>query len=498
MATRLISLKEIQAQLERCDLIRQQLGDQKKYMIQTFGCQQNTNDSEKLKGLLVRMGFHETEVKEEADLILINTCSVRENANDRFFGNLGNWKALKANKPSLIVGVCGCMMKQEEIVQKIRNSYPFVDLLFSPSDLYRFPELLLRRLQGQKKVYEVSDDDLVYEGVPVEHERKYRALVTIMYGCNNYCSFCIVPKTRGRERSRAQKDIVKEVKDLVAKGFSEVMLLGQNVNSYGKDLKQEDGQGLFVDLMEELARDTGIKRLRFMTPHPKDISSKLLDIMAKYPNIERHLHLPIQCGSDSLLKRMRRPYTVEKYMNIVREAKEKIPGLSITTDIIVGFPGETEEEFQGTLDVVKAVGYDSSFTFMYSPRPGTPAAKFENQIPQSMVSERFNRLIEVQNASCLARNQERVGRVGLVLVEGLSDHKSDMLSGRYSDGHLINFSVPSSILPVGVQPDSEAFTLWANEQEGKFLPVLVTQAKSFSLEGRYLTEEEVQNYEITL
>lgn len=487
MATRLVSLKEVQNQLEKCDLIRQQLGTSQKYMMQTFGCQQNTSDSEKISALLKRMGFSETDIREEADLFVINTCSVRENANDRFFGHLGILKNIKSEKRNTIICVCGCMMKQEEVVEKIRNSYPCVDVLFSPSDLYRFPELLLRRLQGQKRVYEVSDDDLVYEGLPIQHDRKYRALVTIMYGCNNHCSFCIVPKTRGRERSRKQSDIVSEVKELVKQGYSEIMLLGQNVNSYGNDLEKDQHQGNFVDLLEELARDSGAKRIRYMSPHPKDVNSALIDVIAKYPNIERHIHLPIQSGSDNLLRRMRRPYSIKKYMSIVDEARSKIPGLAITTDIIVGFPGETEEDFQATLDAVARVRFDSSFTFMYSPRPGTPAAKYKDQIAQDVVSERFSRLLDLQNQCCLERNQERLGMVGEVLIEGISDHKANMLTGRFSDGHLINFSVNSSFLPADFIMNDENFTKWANSLEGKFADVKVLKAKSFSLEGELVS-----------
>lgn len=481
MATVHIQPEEIIRQLQICGEIRAQFTERKKYFIQTFGCQQNDNDSEKLGGLLSRMGYEAVETREEADLLLINTCSVRENAVDRFFGNLGILKPLKKDNPKIIIATCGCMMKQPEVVERIQRSYPFVDLIFSPNDLYRFPELLQRRLSGTRRVYDITMDDTVAEGLPVLHDRKFRALCTIMYGCNNFCTYCIVPYTRGRERSRNAEEILTELKALAEQGYSEVMLLGQNVNSYGKDLEEPM---TFAQLLGLLARESGIRRIRYMTSHPKDLSPELIDVMAQYENIERHIHLPLQSGSDRVLKRMNRHYTLEHYMEIVRLAKEKIPGVGLSTDIIVGFPGETEEDFQATLDAVAAVGYDSAFTFQYSPRPGTPAANWEDQVPASVVSERFDRLVALQNKNSLFANEARLGMVGEVLIEGLSDHNPNMFTGRYSDNHLINFSCPEEVwrnLPGKPQTVAEAGRL----MEGKFAMVKATEAKAFSLQGEW-------------
>ena len=451
------------------------------YFIMTFGCQLNENDSQKMAGELQEMNYVKAERVEDADFVIINTCSVRENADDRFYGNLGRMKTLRQTKPDLLVAVCGCMMKIEEHVDKIRRSYPFVDLIFGPSYIYRLPELLWRRLQGSKRVYDVGEEDLIAEGVHVVHERKHRALCTISYGCNNYCTFCIVPYTRGRERSRKASDVLAEVKSLADQGFSEVMLLGQNVNSYGLDIPEEERID-FADLMALICEQTSLKLLRFMTPHPKDISLKLLDVMAKYPQIEQHLHLPLQSGSDRILRKMNRRYTAEHYMNIIEEARKRMPDLAVSTDIIVGFPGETEEDFQATLDIVAKVGYDSAYTFQYSPRIGTPAAILEEQISQDVVTARFDRLIAVQNENSLKANEARVGRTLKVLIEGVSDHRKDMLTGRASDNHLINFSISDELKSAYGFEGMSDDTIGA-ELEGCFAMVDVTSARTFSLEG---------------
>lgn len=454
------------------------------YYIQTFGCQLNDHDSENLAGLLEEMGFVAAGTPEEADLFLLNTCSIRENADQRFYGHLGQAKKWRQSKRELIVIVCGCMMKIDEHVDKIRRSYPFVDIIFGPQDIYRFPELLFRRLTGSRRIYDIGDQDVIAEGLAVVHERKHRALCTIMYGCNNFCSYCIVPYTRGRERSRDVEAIVAEVQQLAAEGFSEVMLLGQNVNSYGLDLPKisEKRENNFAALLEKLCLETSIPRLRFMTSHPKDISIELLDVMATYPQIERHLHLPLQSGSDRILKKMRRSYTVERYRKMVAEARQRLPQLSFSTDIIVGFPSETEEDFQGTLEMVREVGYDSAFTFMYSPRYGTPAALLEEQIPADVMQERFERLIELQNHNALVSNQKRVGKRYEVLIEGLSEHSGARLTGRCSDAHLINFSIPDSLLADERWQGLSAEELGA-KLEGHFAVVEVTEAKTFSMLG---------------
>lgn len=454
------------------------------YFIMTFGCQLNENDSQKMAGQLQEMNYYRVDNVEEADFVIINTCSVRENADDRFYGNLGRMKTLKQTKPDLMVAVCGCMMKIDEHVDKIRRSFPYVDLIFGPSDIYRMPELLWRRLQGSKRVYDVGEEDLIAEGVHIVHERKHRALCTISYGCNNFCTFCIVPYTRGRERSRRAADVIAEVKTLAEQGFSEVILLGQNVNSYGLDISEEERID-FASLLSLICEQTSMRLIRFMTPHPKDISMELLDVMAKYPQIERHLHLPLQSGSDRILRKMNRRYTAAHYLNIIEEARKRIPELAISTDIIVGFPGETEEDFQATLDVVKEVAYDSAYTFQYSPRIGTPAALQAEQVPQELVTERFDRLIALQNENSLRANEARLGRTYELLIEGVSDNRVDMLSGRASDNHLINFSIPDELKSaLGLEGMTDEAI--GSQLEGRFARVKVIAARTFSLEGELL------------
>lgn len=481
VSTQYVSAREALRQAEFIEENRELLGSGKLFHIMTFGCQLNDNDSEKLAGLLEAMGMEKTELAERADLILINTCSVRENAAGRFFGNLGIIKNMKRDKPDMLVGVCGCMMKQEVHVDRIRRSYPFVDLLFGPQDIYRFPELLNRRLQGTRRVYDVGEADVVAEGVPIRRERKYRALCTIMYGCNNFCSYCIVPYARGRERSRRQPEVIAELKALADEGYSEVMLLGQNVNSYGKDLPQSEEQGDFVDLLTEAAMKSGLKRIRFMTSHPKDVSPALIDTMARFPNIERHLHLAVQSGSDRILKAMNRKYTAEHFLSLVHEARTKIPGISISTDIIVGYPGESEEDFKATLDLVREAAFDQAFMFQYSPRPGTPAAKLE-EIPAEVMTDRFNRLVELQNENSLRSYQALLNTEQEVLIEGLSDHAGTFFTGRDSASHLINFSVPEEVFSeLGLEEAS-----WSERGEaleGRFAKVRVTEAKTFSSQG---------------
>lgn len=479
---RLVKPNELDRQMDFANDIKSMNSDPRTYFILTFGCQLNTNDSQKMAGQLTNMNYVLADSMQEADFIIINTCSVRENADDRFYGNLGRIKNLRQAKPDLLVAVCGCMMKIEEHVDKIRRSYPFVDLIFGPSDIYRLPELLWRRLQGSKRVYDVGEADLIAEGVHVVHERKHRALCTISYGCNNFCTFCIVPYTRGRERSRRPGDVLAEVIQLAKEGFSEVMLLGQNVNSYGLDIPEEDRID-FADLLTAICEQSEIRLIRFMTSHPKDISLKLLDVMATYPQIERHLHLPLQSGSTRILKKMNRRYTAEHYLSIVAEARSRMPDLAISTDIIVGFPGETEEDFQQTLDIVGEVAYDSAYTFQYSPRIGTPAALQEEQIPQAVVSERFDRLIALQNENSLKSNEAKVGRTLQVLIEGASDHRVDMLTGRSSDNSLINFAFPPE-LRSSYKLDGLSDCQLGAKLEGRFALVEVTNARTFSLEGR--------------
>lgn len=454
---------------------------QKTYFIQTFGCQLNDHDSETLAAQIEDMGFVAADSWENADFLIFNTCSIRENADQKFFGHLGRTKKQRSSNKDMLVAVCGCMMKIDEHVEKVKQSYPFVDLMFGPEDIYRLGELMLRRLSGSRKVYDFSNEDVIVEGLSVVHERKHRALVTIMYGCNNFCTYCIVPYTRGRERSRKAEDIIREVKQLHEEGFGEVMLLGQNVNSYGTDGKNHSETSCsFAELLRRICTETGIRRVRFMTSHPKDISLELLDVMAAYPQIERHLHLPMQSGSDRILKKMNRHYDSEQYLNIVSEAKKRLPEISLTTDIIVGFPGETEDDFNATLRVVEEVGFDSAFTFQYSPRHGTPAALLDEQVNEEVMTERFGRLVDLQNENSLRANQARLGKSFEVLIEGVSDHLEQRFTGRASDFHLINFTISEELRSkYGLRQYNEVEL--GNWLEGKFCRVKITEAKTFSL-----------------
>lgn len=464
---------------------RQSTGFTRRYFIQTYGCQLNENDSEQIAGQLDRMGYIPAGEMREADLLILNTCSVRENADDRLFGNLGIVKNMRRDKPDLVVAVCGCMMKQDEHVARIRRSYPFVNIVFGPQDVYRLPELLYTHLSERRRVFEVGADDTIAEGLPIHRARKFRALVSIMFGCNNFCTYCIVPYTRGRERSRHAADILAEIRQLADSGYKEVMLLGQNVNSYGQDLPPEEltGQpGNFADLLEAVAGIRGLRRIRFMTSHPKDISDRLLEVIGLYENIEPHLHLPLQSGSNRILKLMNRHYTREQYLEIINKARQLRPGLAITTDLIVGFPGETEEDFADTLDLMDKVRFDSAFTFQYSRRSGTPAARMTEQVPPDVVRERFERLLAMQNSHSLAANQVMIGQTAEILIEGISDTADDILSGRTASGKLINLTIPPSVqLPAAARLESGLPD--GTFLEGQLAMVRLIKAKTFSIEG---------------
>lgn len=443
------------------------------YSIRTYGCQLNESDSEKMAGMLDEMGLCEAKENETPDLVMLNTCSVRENAEDRLFGNLGIFKSDKKANKDMIIIVCGCMMKVQENVDKIKKSFPYVDLVFDPQQIHLFPVLLRNSLRGKKQLVNISSEDYIADDslVPVSRKRKFRALVPIMYGCNNFCTYCIVPTTRGRERSRDFDSIIKELKELAAAGYKEVMLLGQNVNSYGKG--NEDGK-TFPDLLRATAEIEGFTSVRFMSSHPKDISDEVIEIMATYDNVEKHLHLPVQSGSDRILKLMNRPYTIKDYLRIVDLFREKVPGGSISTDIIVGFPGETEEDFVQTLEVVKAAKYDSAFTFQYSIRPGTKAATMPDQIPHDVVTERFGRLLEIQNELAFNSNKMKVGKTESVLIEGESSTAPDILTGRTRSNHLINFTIPEELKIPGMS---------SNDYEGKMCKVKFTNARPYSVDG---------------
>ncbi len=403
----------------------------------TFGCQMNARDSEKLLGVLEQIGYQEETNEEEADFVIYNTCTVRENANMRVYGRLGQLNRVKKQKPHMLIGLCGCMMQEPEVVEKIKKSYRFVDLIFGTHNIYKFAELIVTRLESQRMVIDIwKDTDKIVEDLPSERKFSFKSGVNIMFGCNNFCSYCIVPYVRGRERSRNPEDIIREIQGLVADGVVEVMLLGQNVNSYGKTLEHPM---TFAQLLTEIEKIEGLERIRFMTSHPKDLSDELIEVMKHSKKICKHLHLPVQSGSTEILKKMNRRYTKEQYLELVRKIKEAVPDISLTTDIIVGFPGETEEDFLETMDVVKKVRYDSAFTFIYSKRTGTPAAAMENQVPEDVVKARFDRLLkEVQSISAEVCSVHE-GTTQSVLVEAVNDHDPALVTGRLSNNILVHF-----------------------------------------------------------
>lgn len=403
----------------------------------TFGCQMNARDSEKLLGVLEQIGYQEETNEEEADFVIYNTCTVRENANMRVYGRLGQLNRVKKQKPHMLIGLCGCMMQEPEVVEKIKKSYRFVDLIFGTHNIYKFAELIVTRLESQRMVIDIwKDTDKIVEDLPSERKFSFKSGVNIMFGCNNFCSYCIVPYVRGRERSRNPEDIIREIQGLVADGVVEVMLLGQNVNSYGKTLEHPM---TFAQLLTEIEKIEGLERIRFMTSHPKDLSDELIEVMKHSKKICKHLHLPVQSGSTEILKKMNRRYTKEQYLELVRKIKEAVPDISLTTDIIVGFPGETEEDFLETMDVVKKVRYDSAFTFIYSKRTGTPAAAMENQVPEDVVKDRFDRLLkEVQSISAEVCSVHE-GTTQSVLVEAVNDHDPALVTGRLSNNILVHF-----------------------------------------------------------
>ena len=421
------------------ELVRQLEGQKGRRLtacIQTFGCQMNARDSEKLLGILEQVGFVESE-REDADLVLYNTCTVRDNANQKVYGRLGYLNNLKKKNPDMLVALCGCMMQEPEVVAKIKKSYPFVDLIFGTHNIFKLAELLYERLQRKKMVIDIWDAaETIVEELPVERKYPFKSGVNIMFGCNNFCSYCIVPYVRGRERSRRPEDILAEIRRLAADGVVEIMLLGQNVNSYGKNLEQPM---TFAQLLRQVGEIEEIKRIRFMTSHPKDLSEELIQAMKETPKVCRHLHLPLQSGSTRILQEMNRRYTKEQYLALVDRIRQAIPEISLTTDIIVGFPGETEEDFAETMDVVRQVRFDSAFTFIYSKRTGTPAAAMEHQVLQSAVKDRFARLLrEVQTISAEVCGRD-AGTVQKVLAESVDDHQEGFLTGRLDNNLIVHF-----------------------------------------------------------
>ena len=402
----------------------------------TFGCQMNEKDSEKLLGILETMGYRETDT-EDADILLFNTCTVRENANTKLYGHLGQVKKMKERNPHMMIGLCGCMMQEPHVIQKIKESYPFVDIVFGTHNIFKLAELLKNRVDSGSMIVDIwKDTDQIVEDLPSDRKFSFKCGVNIMYGCNNFCSYCIVPYVRGRERSRKPEDILKEIRQVVSEGVKEVMLLGQNVNSYGKTLEQPM---TFAELLREVEKVEGLERIRFMTPHPKDLSDELIEVMAESEKICSHMHLPMQSGSSRLLQKMNRHYTKEQYLDLAQKIKDRIPGVSFTTDIIVGFPGETEEDFEDTLDVVRKVGFDSAFTYVYSKRTGTPAAAMEDQVDPEVVKERFPRLLALLKETAAANCKEKLGAVERVLIEEVNTHEEGMVTGRLENNLLVHF-----------------------------------------------------------
>ena len=432
----------------------------KTYHITTFGCQMNEHDSETIAGMLAEKGFEAAPERDEADVVIFNTCSVRENADKRFFGTLGQLKKRKERDREFTVCVCGCMMQQQHIIDDIKSKFPWVDVIFGTHNIHQFPELLDKLIQEKKKQINVWEDGgEIVEGLPAKRLYRHKAFVNIMYGCNNFCTYCIVPYTRGRERSRKPEDILREVRNLVADGVREITLLGQNVNSYRGDENTD-----FADLIYMLNEIEGLERIRFMTSHPKDLSDKLIQAYVDCEKLCKFIHLPVQCGSSRVLQRMNRKYSREDYLELIRKLRAAVPEITISTDIIVGFPGETEEDFRETLSLVAEVEYDSAFTFLYSIRKGTPAEKYEDQIPEEVKHERFNRLVDLVNEISAKKNAAYVGRVEKVLVEGYSQKTAMAYSGRTDGFKLINFEGTEDMV-------------------GKIIDVKVTAGKTFSLEG---------------
>ena len=413
------------------------------FHIETFGCQMNARDSEKLTGILEASGFTETDT-EEADFVLYNTCTVRDNANQRVYGRLGYLNRIKQKNPAMMIALCGCMMQEETVVEKIKKSYRFVDIIFGTHNIFKLAELISERMDEKKMVVDIwKETDRIVEELPTDRKYPFKSGVNIMFGCNNFCSYCIVPYVRGRERSRNPQDIVGEIRRLVADGVVEVMLLGQNVNSYGKNLEEPM---TFAKLLQEVEAIDGLRRIRFMTSHPKDLSDELIEVMKNSDKICHHLHLPLQSGSSRILKAMNRRYTKEQYLELVEKIRAAVPDISLTTDIIVGFPGETEEDFSETMDVVRRVRFDSAFTFIYSRRTGTPAAAMEDQIPEDVVKNRFDRLLsEVQAVSAEVCGRD-VHTVKSVLVEELDDHVEGFVTGRLDNNTIVHFKGDRSLI----------------------------------------------------
>jgi tRNA-2-methylthio-N6-dimethylallyladenosine synthase len=438
------------------------IGIGKKFLIQTHGCQANEADTEVIKGMLISQKFEETSILEEADLVLINTCAVREGAENKVFGELGRLKSFKRVNPNLIIAVAGCMSQEEATVERILSTYKHVDIVFGTHNISKFLEYLNYVMKENKKIIEVfSEEGHITEHLPHARDHRYKAWVNIMFGCDEFCTYCIVPYTRGKERSRRKEYIIEEVKDLIKRGYKEITLLGQNVNSYGLDFQNYNYS--FADLLEDLS-NLDISRIRFQTSHPKDFSDELIDVISRKSNVMSHIHLPVQSGSNKVLKKMNRKYTKEQYLDLVDRIYKNIPNVSLTTDIIVGFPTETEEDFQETMDLVRKSNFEGAFTFIYSRRKGTPAATYESDITEEIARDRLHRLNELVNEGYKRGNERFADKVVKVLVEGCSKKNPEVLSGRTENNKLVN--------------------LKANKETiGKIVEVKITEAKTWSLKG---------------
>ncbi|MBR0408267.1 MAG: tRNA (N6-isopentenyl adenosine(37)-C2)-methylthiotransferase MiaB [Clostridia bacterium] len=456
-----VSEEEMAAQRQFAEEFKQLSGRPQTYYIVTYGCQMNAHDSEKLAGMLEDMGMTAAPAKEEADFVLHNTCCIRDNAERKALGNVTWLKEVKRERPDMLIGVCGCMVQEPGMAEKILRQYPFVDVAFGTGNIHKLPELLYRAAETRRRVVAVPEEQsTLIEGLPIRRESPFQAYVTIMYGCNNFCSYCIVPYVRGRERSRAADDIVREVEQLQKQGVKEIMLLGQNVNSYGNDMP---GGVTFPQLLRRVS-EMGIPRIRFMTSHPKDLSDELIEEMASNPALCRHLHLPVQSGSNAILQAMNRKYTRESYLEKVEKIRKAAPDVGLTTDIIVAFPGETGQDFEDTMDLVRTVGYDSAFTFIYSPRVGTRAAEMPCRIDPALATERIERLIALQEEMTQKRFAEMIGSTESVLVTGQSKRNETQFTGKTSRNISVNFEGRADMI-------------------GQIIPVKITAASKTTLKG---------------
>ncbi|WP_312070494.1 tRNA (N6-isopentenyl adenosine(37)-C2)-methylthiotransferase MiaB [Anaerotignum propionicum] len=440
------------------DAFETETGKKKKFFSLAMGCQMNAHDSEKLEGMLDKMGYERTDEETDADFIIYNTCCVRENAEQKVYGKLGWLKHYKKDKPDTVIALCGCMMQQDSVIKTLRQKYRHVDIVFGTYNLYKLPELMNTRMESGDTIYDIwQEQEEIVEDLPSIRHFPYKAAVNIMFGCNNFCTYCIVPYVRGRERSREAEDIIAEVKKLAADGVKEIMLLGQNVNSYGKNLSEPVS---FAKLLRMVNDVEGIERIRFMTSHPKDLSDELIEAMKDCPKVCKSLHLPVQAGSSEILRRMNRNYTKESYLETVGKIKEAMPDITLSTDIIVGFPGETEEDFQETLDVIRKVGYTTAYTFIYSKRTGTPAATMDNQVDEDIIKDRFDRMLNVLNPMIHELNEKMVGKIVNVLVEEPSKSNKDVLTGRADNYALVHFEGSKDLI-------------------GQIVPVRIIENKTF-------------------